>query len=130
MMNKANFEKLIKKDISHETFSLYNALWIAYKETVGDEAHKKDFIKLLNIKAIPQDNELKAARQFAKKNLPKLYDKLKALESRKAEVDQMIIWSNKQDFSFVSNYKYEKLQLLRDIKEVKSQIYKLKNSIK
>ena len=130
MMNKANFEKLIKKDISHETFSLYNALWIAYKETVGDEAHKKDFIKLLNIRAIPQDNELKAARQFAKKNLPKLYDKLKALESRKAEVDQMIIWSNKQDFSFVSNYKYEKLQLLRDIKEVKSQIYKLKNSIK
>ena len=129
-MNKANFEKLIKKDISDETFSLYNALWIAYKETVGDEAHKKDFIKLLNIRAIPQDNELKAARQFAKKNLPKLYDKLKALESRKAEVDQMIIWSNKQDFSFVSNYKYEKLQLLRDIKEVKSQIYKLKNSIK
>lgn len=129
-MNKANFEKLIKKDISHETFSLYNALWIAYKETVGDEAHKKDFIKLLNIKAIPQDNELKAARHLAKKNLPKLYDKLKALESRKAEVDQMIIWSNKQDFSFVSNYKYEKLQLLRDIKEVKSQIYKLKNSIK
>ena len=129
-MNKTNFEKLIKKDISHETFSLYNALWIAYKETVGDEAHKKDFIKLLNIKVIPQDNELKAARQFAKKNLPKLYDKLKALESRKAEVDQMIIWSNKQDFSFVSNYKYEKLQLLRDIKEVKSQIFKLKNSIK
>ena len=129
-MNKTNFEKLIKKDISHETFSLYNALWIAYKETVGDEAHKKDFIKLLNIKAIPQDNELKAARQFAKKNLPKLYDKLKALESRKAEVDQMIIWSNKQDFSFVSNYKYEKLQLIRDIKDVKSQIYKLKNSIK
>ena len=130
MMNKANFEKLIKKDISHETFSLYNALWIAYKQIIGDEAHKKDFIKLLNIRAIPQDNELKAARQFAKKNLPKLYDKLKALESRKAEVDQMIIWSNKQDFSFVGNYKYEKLQLLRDIKEVKSQIYKLKNSIK
>lgn len=129
-MNKANFEKLIKKDISHETFSLYNALWIAYKEIVGDEAHKKDFIKLLNIKVIPQDNELKAARQFAKKNLPKLYDKLKALEIRKAEVDQMIIWSNKQDFSFVDNYKYEKLQLLRDIKKVKSQIYKLKNSIK
>ena len=102
------FEKLIKKDISHETFSLYNALWIAYKEAVGDEAHKKDFIKLLNIKVIPQDNELKAARQFAKKQLPKLYDKLKALETRKTEVDQMIIWSNKQDFSFVNNYKYEK----------------------
>lgn len=129
-MNKANFEKLIKKDISDETFSLYNALWIAYKETIGDEAHKKDFIKLLNTKVIPQDNELKAARQFAKKHLPKLYDKLKALEIRKAEVDQMIIWSNKQDFSFVNSYKYEKLQLLRDIKDVKSQIYKLKNSIK
>lgn len=83
-MNKTNFEKLIKKDISDETFSLYNALWIAYKDILGNEAaHKTDFLKLLNIKSIPQDNKLKEKRQAAKKKLPKLKKKLKDLESRK-----------------------------------------------
>ena len=129
-MNKANFEKLIKKDISDETFSLYNALWIAYKENIGDEAHKKDFIKLLNIKSIPQDNELKEKRQAAKKLLPELNKKLKNLEVRKKDLEQTIQWLDKQKSQIVDQYKYEKLSVAKEIKQTKLEILRLKNSIK
>ena len=129
-MNKTNFEKLIKKDISHETFSLYNALWIAYKETVGDEAQKKDFIKLLNIKIIPQDNELKEKRQAAKKKLPKLNKKLKDLALRKKDLEQTIQWLDKQGSQITDQYKYEKLTIAKEIKHTKLEILRLKNSIK
>ena len=129
-MTKANFEKLIKKDISDETFSLYKALWDTYKKIVGDKAHKKDFIKLINVKNSPQDADLKELRQFAKKQLPKLHDKLKSLENRKAEIEQITNWLEKQNFQFSDNYRYEKVSIMRDIKNIKSEIFKLKNSIK
>ena len=129
-MNKSNFEKLIKKDISDKTFSLYNALWVAYKQFIGDEAHKKDFVELLNIKNISQDNELKQRRQNAKKVLPILIKKLRDLENRKKDLEQTINWLSRQGSQITDQYKYEKLTVTKEIKYTKLEILHLKNSIR
>ena len=52
-MMKEEFEKLIGKEVSFDTFSMYEAMYSALPENVN----KQQFVKMLNIDAIPEDPE-------------------------------------------------------------------------
>ena len=52
-MMKEEFEKLIGKEVSFDTFSMYEAMYNALPENVN----KQQFVKMLNIDAIPEDHE-------------------------------------------------------------------------
>lgn len=52
-MMKCEFEKLIGKEVSYETFEMYEAMYSALPENIS----KVDFVNMLNIKAIPESEE-------------------------------------------------------------------------
>ena len=52
-MMKCEFEKLIGKEVSYETFEMYEGMYTALPDNIG----KVDFVNMLNIKAIPESEE-------------------------------------------------------------------------
>ncbi len=131
-MLKSDFELMIKKDISDKTFDLYLYLYNSFLEHLDLDDTKKSlesFIKILNIKNIPQDNELKQRRIDARKQLPKLEKTLKELNRKKSDVEQTVEWLNKQGSTLTDSYRYEKLKITKEIKKITSEIRKIKNSI-
>lgn len=52
-MMKCEFETLIGKEVSYETFEMYEAMYSALPENIS----KVDFVNMLNIKAIPESEE-------------------------------------------------------------------------
>ena len=52
-MMKCEFETLIGKEVSYETFEMYESMYSALPETIS----KVDFVNMLNIKAIPESEE-------------------------------------------------------------------------
>ena len=131
-MLKSDFESMIKKDISDKTFDLYLCLYKSFLEHLDLDDTKKSlesFIKVLYIKNLSQDTELKQRRINARKQLPKLEKTLKELNRKKSEVEQTVEWLNKQGSMLTDSYKYEKLKITKEIKKITSEIRKIKNSI-
>ena len=52
-MMKCEFETLIGKEVSYETFEMYESMYSALPENIS----KVDFVNMLNIKAIPESEE-------------------------------------------------------------------------
>ena len=52
-MMKCEFETLIGKEVSYETFEMYESMYHALPENIS----KVDFVNMLNIKAIPESEE-------------------------------------------------------------------------
>lgn len=52
-MMKCEFETLIGKEVSYETFKTYESMYSALPENIS----KVDFVNMLNIKAIPESEE-------------------------------------------------------------------------
>lgn len=52
-MMKCEFETLIGKEVSCETFEMYESMYSALPENIS----KVDFVNMLNIKAIPESEE-------------------------------------------------------------------------
>lgn len=52
-MMKCEFETLIGKEVSYETFKMYESMYSALPENIS----KVDFVNMLNIKAIPESEE-------------------------------------------------------------------------
>lgn len=129
-MNKTNFEKLIKKDISTETYSLYKKLYATYKEYYKDESTIEGFVKLINIKEIPQDKALKEKRQKAKKIIPEIEIKLRDLDNKLKTLEQTIMWVQASGSKNINHYVNEKIKLKREINLLNKELSKIKNSIK
>lgn len=52
-MMKCEFEALTGKEVSDETFKMYEAMYLALPDNIG----KVDFVSMINIKAIPESEE-------------------------------------------------------------------------
>lgn len=52
-MMQCEFEALIGKEVSVETFKMYEAMYLALPDNIG----KVDFVSMINIKAIPESEE-------------------------------------------------------------------------
>ena len=78
-MMKEEFEKLIGKEVSFDTFSMYEAMYSALPENVN----KQQFVKMLNIDAIPEDPEAIERRKKREEFINGIKDQI---AGKKAEI--------------------------------------------
>ena len=78
-MLKSEFESLIGKEVSYETFEMYESMYSALPENIS----KVDFVNMLNIKAIPESEEAVKRRQEREGLVSDIKDQI---EGKKAEI--------------------------------------------
>lgn len=95
-MNKHEFETLINKEVTTETFDLYNTMYMATPNNVD----KATFVSMLNVEAIPESPEAierrqREAERKAKINaeIAEIKAQINALkEYRKADLENAKYW--------------------------------------
>ena len=96
-MMKQEFEQLIGKEVSYETFRIYEEMYHATPESVT----KQKFVEMLNIAAIPESEEAIARKEKAaavRKEISERIAELKRwLEITKDELERYIAWSKEPD---------------------------------
>ena len=115
-MMKCEFEEMIGKEVSVETFEVYQAMYGALPENVT----KQQFVKMLDIKAIPESED--AIRRRAENQT--LIDEIqKEIDAKK---DDLKYWKEKLSlYIFIEDKDMVKVAK-RNIERVKSQIRELK----
>lgn len=84
-MMKFEFEQMIGKEVSTETFEMYNAMYMAAPESVT----KQKFVEMLNIKAIPESEEAIERRRKANELKQEIQNKIQSL---KADIENFKGW--------------------------------------
>lgn len=96
-MMKQEFEEMIGKEVSCETFSIYEEMYLAAPESVT----KQKFVEMLNIAAIPESEEAIARKERAAAFRKEIEDKIKErkawLEMEKSALERYIEWSKEPD---------------------------------
>lgn len=72
-MTKQEFETLINKEVTYETFRLYESMYNALPESIN----KQQFIKMLNLKSIPENPEAIRRREENQKIVKEINNRLK-----------------------------------------------------
>lgn len=81
-MMKCEFEKMIEKEVSPETFEMYETMYNALPESVS----KQQFVAMLNVAAIPESESAIARRAERER----LIDRITAeIDTQKAEIAEM-----------------------------------------
>ena len=75
-MMKCEFETMIGKEISEETFKIYNEMYLATPAT------KQEFVKMLNIDAIPESEEAIERRRKANEFKQGIKNKIEEIKGR------------------------------------------------
>lgn len=108
-MMKCEFENLVGKEVSCETFELYNQMYLA------TDLSKQEFVKLLNIKSIPESEEAlarKAASEEFKQEIQK------EISDLKQELENCKYWL---EFDIAGKTYWK-----REIKRIKNEITQLR----
>ena len=96
-MMKQEFEQMIGKEVSYETFRIYEEMYLAAPESVT----KQKFVEMLNIAAIPESEEAIArkerAAEFRKEIDEKIAELKKWLEMTKDDLKRYLEWSKEPD---------------------------------
>ena len=108
-MMKCEFENMIGKEVSVETFEMYNAMYLA------TDLSKQEFVELLNIKAIPESEEAIARRAQAEAFKNQIREQIATLQE---ELDSCKCW-----LEFDIN---GKVYWTREIKRIRNEIKALK----
>lgn len=87
-MMKCEFEKMIGKEVTAETYAIYEAMYTAAPETVD----KYTFVSMLNVEAIPESTEAIERRRKAEAWKREQLEKIEALkqdllEAKKSKAD-------------------------------------------
>ena len=115
-MTKQEFEKLIKKCINMQTYKIYEDMFNAS----GLES-VESFIQLLNRRNIPEDYKLKSLRIEGKREIPKIEKKIKKLESRISDIDQIVNWLEEES-ELVKFYRCEKIKIQTKVRKLKASL--------
>lgn len=78
-MMKEEFEQLIGKEVSYDTFELYNSMY----SVLPDKYTKQDFVNMLNVKEIPENPEA-IERRKNKEELIKKYKQM--IENKRGQI--------------------------------------------
>lgn len=107
-MTKQEFEAMIEKEITAETYAVYEAMYLAAPETVD----KKTFVSMLNIDAIPESPEAIERRERAEawkqEQLAKIDDLKKELDTArryKAEEESAFYFWKDMDAEYAKTRK-------------------------
>ena len=78
-MLKSEFEGMIGKQVTYDTFHMYENMYSALPENIN----KQQFVKMLNIDAIPEDPEAIERRQERERFVSDIKDQI---EGKKADI--------------------------------------------
>lgn len=106
---KCEFENMVGKEVSVETFEMYNAMYLA------TDLSKQEFVELLNIKAIPESEEAVARRAQAEAFKSQIREQIATLQE---ELESCKCW-----LEFDIN---GKTYWTREIKRIRNEIKALK----
>lgn len=81
-MMKEEFEKLIGKEVSYDTFSMYENMYSALPENVN----KQRFVEMLSIDVIPEDPEAIERRKKREEFINDIKDQI---AGKKAEINHL-----------------------------------------
>ncbi len=95
-MMKCEFEERIGKEVTEETFQLYNKMYLA------TDVDKDTFVSLLNIKAIPENPESALRRAEHEKRVATIKNAIKNCKALrdKAEEDMKDALENNNSFLY------------------------------
>lgn len=113
-MMKHEFEQLIGKVVTWDVFKMYEAMYTATDLT------KQEFVKLLNIKAIPEDPAVAAARAANKLRLLEYKAQLRDLVAiRDTHMDNYRQNKKNGMTFFTESERYQAQECERSIKELR-----------
>lgn len=96
-MMKCEFEEMIGKEVSFETFKEYEEMYMALPETYT----KTQFIAMLNIKAIPESKEAVARREKNEQKINEIKEKINKLKAdikeKQNEIENIKSWIKSGD---------------------------------
>lgn len=123
-MMKCEFEEMIGKEVSPDTFEMYEAMYSALPESVS----KQQFVAMLNVAAIPE-SEAAIARRAERKRLidritAEIDEKRAEIAELKKEIENITAWMNESDD--VNYWKREIKWTKSRIKERQQKIAELK----
>ena len=81
-MMKHEFEEMVGKEVTVETFEMYEAMYMALPEHVS----KQEFVKMLNIKAIPENPEATARCEANERRKQAIKEKIAGI---KEEIERL-----------------------------------------
>lgn len=129
-MMKQEFEQMVGKEVTYETFEMYEAMYMALPESVN----KQQFVAMLNIAAIPESEEAVARREANEQRKKAIREEIekeqKQIASLKKYLEQdcegLEIWLKDGDKEMISFYKNNISFWRRSIKERRNRIAELK----
>lgn len=113
-MMKSEFETMIGKEVTVETFELYNAMYTALPERIN----KQHFVKMLNIDAIPESPEAIARKEERARFIAQIKQEIAKLKEEYEEEN------NEWERTYYPAYS------ARRRKEIKAEIAQLKSLIR
>jgi hypothetical protein len=130
IMMKQEFEQMVGKEVTCETFEMYEAMYMALPESVNKQA----FVEMLNINAIPESEEAVARREANEQRKKAIREEIekeqKQIASLKKYLEQdcegLEIWLKDGDKEMISFYKNNISFWRRSIKERRNRIAELK----
>lgn len=129
-MMKCEFEEMIQKEVSQEVFAMYEAMYMATPESVS----KQEFVKMLNIEAIPESEEAKARKEEAMRfregkieELEMLKRALNEEKRRKAEAEERYFYWKGVNNDEMTSYAKRDIEILKSsIKSITAKINEIK----
>lgn len=129
-MMKCEFEEMIQKEVSQEIFEMYDAMYLATPESVS----KQDFVKMLNIEAIPESEEAKARKEEIRRfkqekseEIEMLKRELNEEKRRKAEAEERYFYWKGEDDAYMIKSCFNDIKYYNQtIKALKQKINELK----
>lgn len=80
-MMKQEFETLINKEVTYETFELYERMYNALPESID----KRQFVEMLNLKSITENPEAVLRREQEQDRINKIKQQIKRLQEEYKE---------------------------------------------
>lgn len=119
-MMKQEFEQMVGKEVTVETFEMYEKMYMALPESVD----KQQFVAMLNIKAIPEHPEAIARREESEKRRKAIKEEIENLRKEYQELcERRQLWATKLDEFEEREYMWygEKIRRVRNrIRELRA----------
>lgn len=110
-MTKQEFETLINKEVTYETFRLYESMYNALPESIN----KQQFIEMLNLKSIPENPEAIRRREENQKIVKEIKQQIKELQEEYEEEN-----SETERFLYPIYSKKRRQEIRSKIRELKA----------
>ena len=129
-MMKQEFEQLVGKEVTQDTFELYNTMYMALPESIN----KLQFVIMLDKSMIPEDPSAIERRKRREEFIAEINQEIKSIKEQIAEHERFLqkaregknYWKDDEDKFMYNSYKSEAKYYAEQIQACKNRIRDLK----